>query len=70
MTGHRLVFLAVESRKRYGALVSVAGATLPVAAFFLLAVYGRNPLLGAAVIVLGIGHIGIHWMHRKELTVN
>ncbi len=50
--------------------VPVAGATLPVAAFFLLAVYGRNPLLGAAVIILGIGHIGIHWMHRKELTVS
>ena len=49
--------------------VPVAGATLPVAAFFLLAVYGRNLLLGAAVIVLGIGHIGIHLMHRKELTV-
>lgn len=49
--------------------VPVAGATLPVAAFFLLAVYGRNPLLGAAVIVLGIGHIGIHLMHRKELEI-
>ena len=44
----------------------VAGATLPVAAFFLLAVYGRNPALMAAVILLGIGHIGIHLMHRKE----
>lgn len=46
--------------------VPVAGATLPVAAFFLLAVYGRNPLLMAAAIVLGIGHIGIHLAHRKE----
>lgn len=47
--------------------VPVAGATLPVAAFFLLAVYGRNPVLGAAVVILGIGHIGIHLGHRKEL---
>ena len=46
----------------------VAGATLPVAAFFLLAVYGRNPALMAAVILLGIGHIGIHLMHRKEVV--
>lgn len=46
--------------------VPVAGATLPVAAFFLLGIYGRNPFLIAAVIVLGIGHIGIHLGHRKE----
>lgn len=48
--------------------VPVAGATLPVAAFFLLAVYGKNPVLMAAVVILGIGHIGIHLMHRKEVT--
>ena len=47
--------------------VPVAGATLPVAAFFLLGVYGRNLFLIAAVIVLGIGHIGIHLEHRKEI---
>ena len=46
--------------------VPVAGATLPVAAFFLLAVYGRNPALMAAVVILGIGHIGIHLTHRRE----
>ncbi len=46
--------------------VPVAGATLPVAAFFMLAVYGRNPALMAAAIILGIGHIGIHLGHRKE----
>ena len=46
--------------------VPVAGATLPVAAFFLLAVYGRNPALMAAVVILGIGHIGIHLTHRGE----
>lgn len=47
--------------------IPVAGATLPVAAFFLLGIYGRNPLLIVAVTVLGIGHIGIHMEHRKEL---
>ncbi len=46
--------------------VPVAGATLPVAGFFFLAVYGKNLLLLLASVVLGIGHIGIHWMHRKE----
>lgn len=46
--------------------IPVAGATLPVLAFLLLAVYGKNVILGAAVIILGIGHIGIHLMHRKE----
>ena len=48
--------------------VPVAGATLPVAAFFLLGIYGRNPLMIVAVIVLGIGHIGIHLEHRGEIN--
>lgn len=46
--------------------VPVAGATLPVAAFMLLAVYGKNPLMAAAVLIMGVGHIGIHLMHRRE----
>ena len=48
--------------------VPVAGASLPVAAFFCLGIYGRNPFLIVAVIILGIGHIGIHLEHRKEIT--
>ena len=47
--------------------IPVAGATLPVAAFLLLAVYGKNPILGGAAVLLGIGHIGIHWMHKREI---
>ena len=46
--------------------IPVAGATLPVAAFMLLAIYGRNIFLALAVIILGVGHIGIHWMHWRE----
>ena len=47
--------------------IPVAGATLPICAFFLLSIYGRNPFLLTAVIILGIGHIGIHLQHRREL---
>lgn len=47
--------------------IPVAGATLPVLAFLLLAVYGKNIVLGVAVLILGIGHIGIHLMHKKEI---
>ena len=47
--------------------IPVAGATLPVLAFLLLAIYGKNIILGCAVFILGIGHIGIHLMHRKEI---
>lgn len=47
--------------------VPVAGATLPVAGFFFLALYGKNLLLLLSTVVLGIGHIGIHWMHREEI---
>lgn len=46
--------------------IPVAGATLPVLAFLLLAIYGKNLLLGIMVIFLGIGHIGIHLAHRSE----
>ena len=47
--------------------IPVAGATLPVLAFLLLAIYGKNVILRAAVIILGIGHIGIHLMHSREI---
>lgn len=47
--------------------IPVAGATLPVMAFGLLAIYGKSIFLGIAVIVLGIGHIGIHLNHQKEI---
>lgn len=47
--------------------IPVAGATLPCIAFFLLGIYGKNLPLIAAVIILSIGHIGIHINHKKEL---
>lgn len=46
--------------------VPVAGATLPVAAFLLLAVYGRNCILGIGALILGVGHVGIHLAHKRE----
>lgn len=46
--------------------VPVAGATLPVLAFFLLGLYGKVIWLIIAVVILGIGHIGLHMQHRKE----
>lgn len=52
----------------YGSLlgIPVPGATLPVAAFLLLGVYGKNIFMIASVAILGVGHIGIHLNHRKE----
>ena len=47
--------------------VPVAGATLPVAAFFLLGVYGKVVWLPLSAVILGIGHIGIHVQHRRAL---
>lgn len=49
--------------------IPVAGATLPVLAFGLMVIYGKNILLGVAVVILGIGHIGIHLMHKMEIEV-
>ena len=48
--------------------IPLAGATLPVLAFFLLGIYGKNLLLLAAVVILGIGHVGIHRDHKREIT--
>lgn len=48
--------------------VPVAGASLPVAAFFFLGIYGCNVFLLVSVLILGIGHIGIHLAHRAEIS--
>ena len=47
--------------------IPVPGASLPVAAVILIAVYGGNPFLLLAGIILGIGHIGIHLQHRRQI---
>lgn len=47
--------------------IPVAGATLPVAAFFLLGIYGRNILMIVSTVILGVGHIGIHLCHANEI---
>ena len=47
--------------------VPLAGATLPVFAFFLSGIYGKVIWMLIASVILGIGHIGIHWQHSKEL---
>ena len=49
-------------------IIPLAGATLPVIAFFMLGIYGKVIWMLIATILLGIGHIGIHIQHRKELT--
>lgn len=49
--------------------IPVAGATLPVGAFFLLGIYGRSVWMLASVVILGVGHIGIHLQHRKALRI-
>lgn len=45
--------------------IPVPLATLPVAAFFLLGVYGRVIWLMFAALVLAVGHIGIHLIHAR-----
>ncbi len=47
--------------------IPVAGATLPVIAFFLLGIYGSNVFLLVSVLILAIGHIGIHLQHKREV---
>lgn len=47
--------------------IPVAGASLPIAAFFFLGIYGTNFFMLLATVILGIGHIGIHLSHKKEV---
>ncbi len=47
--------------------IPVSGATLPVLSFFMLGVYGENIYLIISTIILGIGHIGIHLNHKREV---
>ncbi len=47
--------------------IPVAGATLPVIAFFVLGVYGKNIPMMIATVILGIGHIGIHLEHKNQI---
>jgi hypothetical protein len=45
----------------------VAGASLPILAFLLLSIYGKVIWLSISVLVLGLGHIGIHLQHLKAI---
>lgn len=58
---------SLENFYRPFCLCPVPGAALPVAAFFLLGVYGRVLWMCASACVLGVGHIGIHVYHLKRL---
>lgn len=46
--------------------IPVPGASLPVMAFLLLGIYGKVIWLIISIIILGIGHIGIHVQHLKS----
>lgn len=47
--------------------IPLAGATLPVIAFFMLGVYGKVGCMLIATLILGIGHIGIHFQHKRGI---
>lgn len=47
--------------------IPVAGASLPVMAFFFLGIYGKVIWMMIATVILGIGHIGIHMQHLRSI---
>lgn len=47
--------------------IPLAGATLPVIAFFMLGIYGKVGCMLIAAFILGIGHIGIHIQHKNRI---
>jgi hypothetical protein len=50
--------------------IPLPGATLPVAAFLLLGIYGKLIWLIVSAVILGVGHIGIHIGHLRKDTKN
>jgi len=48
--------------------IPAPGATLPVAAFLLLGIYGKVIWLTASSIILGVGHVGIHMQHINNMN--
>ena len=48
--------------------IPVPIASLPVTAFVLLGVWYQSPVAVVSAVVLGIGHIGIHIGHLRELA--
>ena len=56
----------------YRSLIGIPapGATLPAAAFLLLGIYGKVIWLIISSVILGIGHIGIHLQHIKDIRKN
>ena len=48
--------------------IPVPGAVLPVTVFFLLGIYGKVIWMLISAVILGIGHIGIHIQHKRELN--
>lgn len=48
--------------------IPVPIATLPVTALALLGIWYQSPITVAAAVTLGVGHIGIHLEHLRELS--
>ncbi len=48
--------------------IPVPIASLPVVAFALLGIWHQSPIAVIAAVILGIGHIGIHLGHLRDLS--
>ena len=48
--------------------IPVPIASLPVASAILLGIWYQSPIAVVAAVILGIGHIGIHLGHLRELS--
>lgn len=48
--------------------IPVPIASLPVASFLLLGIWYQSPIAVVSAVILGVGHIGIHLGHLRELS--
>lgn len=61
--------LTLENFYRSFCGVPAPGASLPVIAFLLLGIYGKVLWMIISIIILGIGHIGIHVQHMQKIKI-
>jgi len=62
-------FIKPTLRNFYGGFlfIPIPLASLPVFAFLLLGIYGKVIWLIISAIIIGVGHIGIHVRHMREI---
>jgi hypothetical protein len=73
VTYYGLWFRYIGSGREFSSLwlpflfIPIPLAVIPVCAFGFAALWGRSPWLGAATVILAIGHITVTWISYSQI---